>query len=80
MAYAAPNHILSCSKLPLRRGEAIAPYKHHGMWVFDDPRVGLVHTQILKICRSRCRRALGDDVDDLERHHHFADLIGYLDE
>ena len=18
----------------------IAPYKHHGMWVFDDPRVG----------------------------------------
>jgi hypothetical protein len=19
----------------------IAPYKHHGMWVFDDPRVGL---------------------------------------
>jgi hypothetical protein len=20
----------------------IAPYKHHGMWVFDDPRVGLV--------------------------------------
>jgi len=20
----------------------ISPYKHHGMWVFDDPRVGLV--------------------------------------
>jgi len=20
----------------------IAPYRHHGMWVFDDPRVGLV--------------------------------------
>jgi hypothetical protein len=20
----------------------IAPYKHQGMWVFDDPRVGLV--------------------------------------
>ena|ERR1700712_717148 len=20
----------------------IAPYKHHGMWVFDDPKVGLV--------------------------------------
>ena len=20
----------------------IKPYKHHGMWVFDDPRVGLV--------------------------------------
>ena len=20
----------------------IAPYKHHGMWVFDDPRVGFV--------------------------------------
>ena len=21
----------------------IAPYKHHGVWVFDDARVGLVH-------------------------------------
>jgi len=21
----------------------IAPYRYHGMWVFDDPRVGLVH-------------------------------------
>lgn len=21
----------------------IAPYKYHGMWVFDDPRVGLDH-------------------------------------
>ena len=21
----------------------IAPYQYHGMWVFDDPRVGLVH-------------------------------------
>jgi hypothetical protein len=20
----------------------IAPYKHHGQWVFDDPRVGLL--------------------------------------
>ena len=20
----------------------ISPFKHHGMWVFDDPRVGLV--------------------------------------
>jgi hypothetical protein len=20
----------------------ISPYKHHGMWVFDDPRVGLM--------------------------------------
>jgi hypothetical protein len=26
------------------------------------------------------RRALGDDVDDLERHHYFAGLIDYLDE
>ena len=26
------------------------------------------------------RRALGDDVDDLERHHYFAALIDYLDE
>src|SRR6516162_1172024 len=26
------------------------------------------------------RRTLGDDIDDLERHHYFADLIDYLDE
>jgi len=26
------------------------------------------------------RRALGDDVDDLKRHHYFAGLIDYLDE
>ena len=26
------------------------------------------------------RRALGDDVNDLERHHYFAGLIDYLDE
>ena len=29
---------------------------------------------------SALRRALGDDVDDLERHHDFAGLIDYLDE
>jgi hypothetical protein len=26
------------------------------------------------------RRALGNDVDDLKRHHYFASLIDYLDE
>jgi hypothetical protein len=26
------------------------------------------------------RRALGDDVDDLERHHYFAGLVDCLDE
>src|SRR5262249_41762493 len=29
---------------------------------------------------SALRRALGDDVDDLKRHHYFAGLIVYLDE
>jgi len=29
---------------------------------------------------SALRRALGDDVDDLKRHHYFAGLIDYLDE
>ena len=28
--------------LPMNAINIIAPYKHHGMWVFDDPRVGLV--------------------------------------
>jgi hypothetical protein len=23
----------------------ISPYKHHGMWVFDDARVGLVNAE-----------------------------------
>jgi hypothetical protein len=28
--------------LPMNAINVIAPYKWHGMWVFDDPRVGLV--------------------------------------
>jgi hypothetical protein len=27
--------------LPMNAIHIIAPYKQHGMWVFDDPRVGL---------------------------------------
>ena len=27
---------------PMNAITVIPPYKHHGMWVFDDPRVGLV--------------------------------------
>jgi hypothetical protein len=41
----------------------ITPYKHHGMWVFDDPRVGLVQepfvagadTMIDRVARQRCK-------------------------
>jgi hypothetical protein len=39
-------------------------------------RFGLQQTLPL----SAPRRALGDDVNDLERHHYFAGLIDYLDE
>ena len=37
----------------------IAPYKLHGVWVFDDPRVGLVQEPFVagadKIGRASCR-------------------------
>jgi hypothetical protein len=27
----------------------IAPYKHQGQWVFDDPRVGLLQDRLLLV-------------------------------
>src|SRR6516225_12332254 len=37
----------------------IAPYKHHGMWVFDDPRVGLLPGAVRVRCRYHDRPGSG---------------------
>ena len=38
---AAALAALALSAHAMNAINVIAPYKHHGMWVFDDPRVGL---------------------------------------
>jgi hypothetical protein len=38
----------------------IAPYKHHGMWVFDDPRVGLVQEPFVAGADSMIDRVVAD--------------------
>jgi hypothetical protein len=37
-----PRKPSNAEAFPMNAVNVIAPYKHHGMWVFDDPRVGLV--------------------------------------
>lgn len=44
----------------------IAPYKHHGMWVFDDPRVGLVQEPFVAGADSMIDRVVAD-IPDAER-------------
>ncbi len=38
----------------------IAPYKHHGMWVFDDPRVGLVQEPFVAGADAMIDRVVAD--------------------
>jgi hypothetical protein len=38
----------------------IAPYKHHGMWVFDDPRVGLVREPFVAGADTMIDRVVAD--------------------
>ena len=38
----------------------IAPYKHHGMWVFDDPRVGLVQEPFVAGADTMIDRVVAD--------------------
>ena len=44
----------------------IAPYKHHGMWVFDDPRVGLVQEPLVAGADTIIDRVVAD-IPDAER-------------
>ena len=44
----------------------IAPYKHHGMWVFDDPRVGLVQEPFVAGANTMIDRVVAD-LPDAER-------------
>ena len=41
----------------------IAPYKHHGMWVFDDPRVGLVQEPFVSGADTMIDRVTADIPD-----------------
>src|SRR5262249_21638681 len=41
----------------------IAPYKHHGMWVFDDPRVGLVQEPFVAGADTMIDRIVADIPD-----------------
>src|SRR6516162_8024337 len=38
----------------------IAPYKHHGMWVFDDPRVGLLQEPFVSGADTMIDRVVAD--------------------
>jgi hypothetical protein len=38
----------------------IAPYKHHGIWVFDDPRVGLVEEPFVAGADAMIDRVVAD--------------------
>jgi hypothetical protein len=38
----------------------IAPYKYHGMWVFDDPRVGLVQEPFVSGADTMIDRVVAD--------------------
>jgi hypothetical protein len=38
----------------------IAPYKHHGMWVFNDPRVGLVQEPFVAGADAMIDRVVAD--------------------
>ena len=44
----------------------IAPYKHHGMWVFDDPRVGLLQEPFVSGADTMIDRVVAD-LPDAER-------------
>jgi hypothetical protein len=44
----------------------IAPYKHHGMWVFDDPRVGLVQEPFVAGADTMIDRVV-DDIPNAEQ-------------
>jgi hypothetical protein len=41
----------------------IAPYKHHGMWVFDDPRVGLLQEPFVAGADTMIDRVVADITD-----------------
>jgi hypothetical protein len=38
----------------------IAPYRHHGMWVFDDPRVGLIQEPFVAGADTMIDRVVAD--------------------
>src|SRR6266446_6572479 len=56
-----------CGKvLSMNAINVIAPYKVHGMWVFDDPRVGLVQEPFVAGADTMIDRVVAD-IPDAER-------------
>jgi hypothetical protein len=53
-------------RLPMNAINVIAPYKHHGMWVFDDSRVGLVKEPFVAGADTMIDRVVAD-IPDAER-------------
>jgi hypothetical protein len=50
-------------RLAVNAINVIAPYKHHGMWVFDDPRVGLVQEPFVAGADTMIDRVVADIPD-----------------
>ena len=57
---------MSADVLPMNAINVIAPYKHHGMWVFDDPRVGLIQEPFVAGADTIIDRVVAD-IPDAER-------------
>ena len=57
---------MSADVLRMNAINVIAPYKHQGMWVFDDPRVGLVQEPFVAGADTIIDRVVAD-IPDAER-------------
>src|SRR5919201_3806825 len=71
-AMVCSQHVDAASRLQPRPSSAsvnainvIAPYKHHGMWVFDDARVGLAQEPFVSGADTMIDRAV-DGLPDAE--------------
>ena len=60
------NRPMSADVLRMNTINVIAPYKHQGMWVFDDPRVGLVQEPFVAGADTIIDRVVAD-IPDAER-------------
>ena len=63
MAPAGARSRSSCRRIAMNAISVISPYKHHGMWVFDDPRVGLVQEPFIAGADTMIDRVVADIPD-----------------
>jgi hypothetical protein len=57
---ASTTRLESDKELPMNAVNVIAPYKWNGMWVFDDPRVGLVQEPFVAGADTMIDRVVAD--------------------